>query len=284
MEQVQPLTEPSPPEMLKLYIVLVVIIPLVSTVLALALFSWYQGSWKDIVLFLILYMLTSLGVTIGYHRLLTHRSFECHWLVKSTFLALACMSLEGDPLRWAANHIRHHANADHEGDPHSPMDGLLHAHIGWMTKPESFSNPQYYVPHLYQDDVVMFFQKSYSLWYIFSFALPFAIGGWSGLLWGGLVRIFFTHHVTWSVNSICHVFGNKPYKTSDTSSNNWLVGILAFGEGWHNNHHAFPQSAYHGLKPWQIDMSAYIIRGLAWLGLVWKIQTPAPKLLQTKAK
>lgn len=262
--------------LLKFYIITLVAVPLAATIYALVAFSWYRGDARDIVLFAVFYTLAGFGISIGYHRMLTHRGFESHPAVKAVFLMLGCMAVEQNPIRWAATHIRHHAHADKEGDPHSPMQGLFHAHVGWLARHDSYADPNVYVPHLVQDPLVRFFDRTTPFWYALSFALPLALGGWSGLLWGGLVRVFFTHHVTWSVNSICHMFGSRPFRTTDDSSNNWIVGLLGFGEGWHNNHHAFPQSAFHGLKPWQVDFSSYLIRLLRRLGLVRNVVVPTP--------
>ena len=266
----------------KVFVTFFVLVPLGSTLYALGAFSWYRGSITDIVLFFAFYVLTTLGVTIGYHRLLTHRSFDCHPAVKVILLALGCMSVQGNPIRWTATHIKHHAHADKDDDPHSPADGLFHAHIGWLANPNSFPDPKIYAPRLLQDPIAVFFERTYSFWLVLAFLAPFLLGGWSGLLWGGLVRAFFTHHVTWSVNSICHLFGRRPFKTPDQSSNNWIVSILGFGEGWHNNHHAFPQSAFHGLRRWQIDASGYIIWLLGRLRLAWNIHAPSPVVIAEK--
>ena len=234
-----------------------------------------QVDGTDLALFISLYVVTTLGIGVGFHRMLTHKGFTAPAPVRFVLLALGSMALEGPAVAWAATHVKHHAKSDKEGDPHSPLEGFWHAHLGWL-----FSHGQNVEP-LYSrgfddDRVAQFVSKTFWLWAILSFAIPFGIGGlvggwsgaWSGALWGGLVRIFFNHHVTWSVNSVCHTFGRQPYKTPDRSKNEWVVGLLALGEGWHNNHHAFPRSAVHGLRWYQFDFSAYVIRFLAWLHLV----------------
>ena len=179
------------------------------------------------------------------------------------------MAVEGDVVSWVATHLEHHARSDRPGDPHSPRDGFWHAHMGWMIGPFTAS-PQIYARHLRNDRMVQVMSRAFFVRVALSLALPavldgwlsigsaggFGTGLWHGLLWGGLVRICLAHHVTWSVNSICHTFGRRPFgATQDESRNNWLVGLLAFGEGWHNNHHAFPAAAYHGFVWWQIDLS-----------------------------
>jgi stearoyl-CoA desaturase (delta-9 desaturase) len=272
------------PGMMKAYVLLVVIVPLAATLFALGAFAWYEGSFRDVGLFLAFYVATAVGVTVGYHRMLTHRSLDTGPITKGILLILGSFGLEGDPIHWAATHIKHHANADAEGDPHSPVEGLWHAHAGWIANREDVADPKVYVPHLLADPVVRFVARTYLVWLVASFALPALLGGWTGLLWGGLVRMFFVHHVTWSVNSICHLFGRRPYQTGDRSANNWVVAVLGFGEGWHNNHHAFPQSAFHGLRSWEVDFAGYFIRLLRRLGLVWNVHVPTPELMAVKAR
>jgi len=222
-----------------------------------------------------IYFLTGIGLTIGYHRMLTHRSFQAHPAVRFSLLALGSIAGHTDPVRWASIHIQHHAHSDTDGDPHSPRDSLFHAHFGWIY---DGINPQQeiYGKWLLKDTMALFFQRTFLLWVALGFVVPYLLDGWRGLLWGGLVRMFLSHHITFSVNSICHTFGQRPFDTGDRSTNQWLVGVLALGEGWHNNHHAFPRSAVHGLRWWQIDLSAYVIMILEWLGLVWHVQRISP--------
>ena len=251
----------------KVAVLLAVIGPLVGTVYAIYSLWERAVNWLDLTLLLAMYTLTALGVTIGFHRMLTHRSFRPHPVVKFILLVLGSMSLEGAALEWAATHIKHHAHADREGDPHSPVEGFFHAHIGWFLK-DSMADPNVYCKNLVKDPIVVFVSRTFFLWVALSLLIPFALGGWTGLLWGGLVRIFLAHHVTWSVNSVCHTFGKRSYETPDQSRNEWIIGLLAFGEGWHNNHHAFPRSAFHGLRWWQFDLSGYVIWTLERIGLV----------------
>lgn len=259
-------------------VLFVVVTPLLATVYATYLLWNRAVHPSDIALLLVMYVLTALGVTVGYHRMLTHRSFQPHPVVKAIFLILGSMSLEGAALEWTATHTRHHALADKEGDPHSPVDGFFHAHIGWMFK-DRLADPNVYCRHLLKDPVVMFISRTFFLWVILSLAIPFALGGWTGLLWGGLVRIFLAHHVTWCVNSVCHTFGKREFETPDQSRNEWVVGLLAMGEGWHNNHHAFPRSAFHGLHWWQFDMSGYTIWALERVGLVKNVYRVSPEMM-----
>ncbi len=250
----------------KVVVLIVVIIPLLATVLAIGLLWERAVHWSDLVLLVTTYSCIALGVTVGFHRMLTHRSFRPHPVIKCVLLILGSMAWEGPALEWAATHIKHHAQADREGDPHSPVAGFFHAHLGWLFNDRT-ADPNVYCRNLVQDPMVTFLSRTFLLWAVLSLLIPFALGGWTGLLWGGLVRIFLTHHVTWSVNSVCHTFGKREFETNDRSRNEWIVGMLAFGEGWHNNHHAFPRSAFHGLHWWQFDLSGYLIWMLEQLGL-----------------
>jgi stearoyl-CoA desaturase (Delta-9 desaturase) len=267
-------------------VLLVVIVPLVATGLAIWLLWERAVHWADLALLGTMFVFVGLGVTVGYHRMLTHRSFVAHPAVKVVLLALGSMALEGDAIQWTATHTKHHALADRPGDPHSPLDGFFHAHLGWIFA-ETEADPRRYCRHLLQDRLVVFVSRTHLLWVVLAMAIPCAIGGlvagWAGaltgLLWGGLVRQFLTHHVTWSVNSVCHTFGRRAFETQDASRNEWIVGLLGFGEGWHNNHHAFPRSAFHGLRWWQFDLAGYVIRLLERLGLAHDVYRVSPALL-----
>src|SRR5438874_2815887 len=251
----------------KIVMLVVVVLPFLATLFAIWL-SWQRAvNWTDIALLIAFNVLAGLGVTVGYHRMLTHRSFQPHPVVKFIFLVFGSMAVEGPALQWAAIHIKHHAHSDREGDPHSPVEGFWHAHTGWMFKTTD-ADPNVYCRNLVKDPMVVFVSRTFLLWVILSLVIPFAIGGWTGLLWGGFVRIFLTHHITWSVNYVCHTFGKREFETRDQSRNEWIVGLLGLGEGWHNNHHAFPRSAFHGLHWWQFDLSGYVIWSLERIGLV----------------
>jgi stearoyl-CoA desaturase (delta-9 desaturase) len=206
--------------------------------------------------------------------MLTHKSFETSKPIKALFVIMGCMAWEGNPITWASTHIKHHAHSDQDDDPHSPLVSLWHAHVGWIFN--EVADPDTYGSWLRKDPVVVWVDRTWWLWGLLGMAIPWALGGWSGLLWGGLVRMCLTHHVTWSVNSVCHTFGRRPYRTQDASRNNWLVGLLAFGEGWHNNHHAFPRSAFHGMEWWQFDLSSWLIRTLEATKLVWNVYRVKP--------
>lgn len=259
------------------------------------------ASWEYIAMALIGWVATSLGVTIGFHRLLSHKSFDTYRWVRACWMALGAMSVEGAPLTWCAVHRRHHSHSDRAGDPHSPnlhgdgfigmLKGLWHGQVGWLFT-GYWSEPNYekWIPDLIKDKTLFRINNNYGWLVLLSLIIPTAIGymldGWFGMalgfVWGGLVRVFITHHMTWSINSVCHVFGKRDFKSSDHSTNNIFCGILAHGEGWHNNHHAFPSSARHGLKWWQFDLSWIIIRTMKLCGLAWNVKTPSAHALASK--
>jgi stearoyl-CoA desaturase (Delta-9 desaturase) len=262
-------------------VLLIVVGPFLATGFAI-IQLWDRGvTWRDLMLLIGLYVPISLGVTAGFHRMLTHRSFRAHPVARAVILVLGSMAVEGAPIGWAANHLKHHVLSDQPGDPHSPLDGLLHAHLGWLFGLEE-ADPETYCRPLLRDRVIVAIDRLFPVWVILSLVIPFAVGGWSGLLWGGLVRMFFVHHVTWSVNSVCHTFGHREFATTDRSRNQWTIGLLGMGEGWHNNHHAFPRSAVHGLDRWQLDVSAWLIGGLEMLGRATDVQRIAPATIARK--
>jgi stearoyl-CoA desaturase (delta-9 desaturase) len=279
---------------------IVMLLPLAGLIAGMA-YAWGWGfGWVELVLLLGMYVLTGLGVTVGYHRLFTHRSFETGRVLTAIFGILGSMSVEGPVLRWVAFHRKHHQHSDRPGDPHSPhehgegvvatLKGFADAHMGWMMRTSDVDIGRYVVD-LRKSRLVRVVSALFPLWVVLSMLLPAAIGGlvtlsWSGamlgFLWGGLVRILLVHHITWSVNSVCHLWGTRPFRSHDESRNNPIVGVLAFGEGWHNNHHAFPTSARHGLRWWELDTSYIVIWVLARLGLVWNVRIPAPERVLAK--
>jgi stearoyl-CoA desaturase (delta-9 desaturase) len=269
------------PAIEKFLVLFVVIVPLLGTLYAIILLWQRLVSWRDIAIMVGMYFFTALGITVGYHRMLTHRSFEAHPIIRFLFLMFGSMAMEGPALAWASVHIQHHANTDEEDDPHSPLHGFLHAHLGWFVNGFK-ANPDVYGRWLKKDKLVVFMSNTFLLWAVLTFVIPFLLGGWTGLLWGGLVRVFLTTHVTWSVNSICHTFGKRMFETKDQSYNNWVVGLLAFGEGWHNNHHAFPRSAFHGMRWYQFDLSSYVIMAMEKLGWAWNVQRVPEHVLEAR--
>jgi len=260
-----------------------VVAPLLATAYAMVeLWNEWIG-WLEFSLFLGLYLLTGLGITIGFHRMLTHRSFETGPVLKALFLIFGSMAAEGHAIDWAANHLKHHAHSDEDGDPHSPLDGFFHAHVGWLFRMAPAERERYCKRHL-QDPIIVFVDKTFLVWVALGYIIPYLIAGWEGILWGGLVRMAVVNHVTWAVNSVCHTFGSRPFNIKDQSRNNWLIGLLAFGEGWHHNHHAFPGMAYHGMTWRQFDLSSVILWLLARLGLVWDVKFPSPEVIERRRR
>ncbi|HWQ11466.1 MAG TPA: acyl-CoA desaturase, partial [Roseiflexaceae bacterium] len=265
----------------KALLLTLVIVPLAGTLFAMYLLWNWLVSWQDIAILAGMFLFTSLGITVGYHRMLTHRSFEAHPVVRFLFLLGGSMAIQGPAVAWASIHIKHHANSDDEDDPHSPLKSFFHGHVGWFLDGYR-AEPEIYGKWLLKDRMVMFMSRWFPLWVILSLLIPFLLGGWTGLLWGGLVRIFLNHHITWSVNSVCHTFGKRMFETTDHSRNNWIVGLLALGEGWHNNHHAFPRSAFHGMRWYQFDLSSYIIWALERVGLVRNVVRISPEKMEER--
>jgi stearoyl-CoA desaturase (Delta-9 desaturase) len=258
--------------------------------------------WQDLLVLSITYVLCGLGVTVGYHRLFTHRSFKTTRGLRALLAVLGSMAIEGPLLDWASTHRKHHRFSDRPGDPHSPhvdqdtgwrgaLRGLAHAHVGWIFRGKDIANPQRYARDLLADRDLRFISRTFPLWAAIGLALPFAlgvlltgslIGGLTGLLWGGAVRIFLLHHATFSINSLCHFFGRRPFATGDESRNLAWLAPLSLGEAWHNNHHAFPTSACHGLGRWQLDPSAWIITALERCRLAWDVVRIGPERQRTR--
>jgi stearoyl-CoA desaturase (delta-9 desaturase) len=275
-----------------------VVVPPLGLLCAAGVLWGVALSWVDVVLFAVLYVACGLGVTVGYHRLFSHRSFETAPWLRGTLAVLGAMSTQGPVTQWVTDHRKHHALSDRDGDPHSPhagrgdgvgsrVKGFVHAHVGWLFKTKGMERGEHYGRDLYADPVVRCVDRLYVLWVGLTFALPFAVGylaggfrlaaGFQALVWAGLIRVFAYQHATFAVNSICHLYGRRAYRSRDESRNNWLVAALTFGEGWHNNHHAFPGSARHGLDPRQLDLAWLTIRALERLRLVWNVKIPGPE-------
>lgn len=287
----------------KLIMTLAVLLPFCGC-LAAILLLWRVGwmGWLYLGMLVAGWLLTGMGITIGFHRLLAHRSFETYRWMRVFWMAMGALSVEGSPLVWCTVHRRHHEHSDKTGDPHSPnlhgngivntLRGLWHAQIGWLfTGHWSYPELDRYVPDLLEDKMLVSVDRAYYLWVLLSLSIPTAIGGLAtmngsgallGLLWGGLVRIFITHHITWSINSVCHVFGRREFQSHDNSRNNFICGVLGIGEGWHNNHHAFPTSARHGLRWWQLDLSWLVIQAMERTGLAWNVRVPGERAMQAK--
>jgi stearoyl-CoA desaturase (Delta-9 desaturase) len=276
--------------------------------LALGVVGWQLWAsllhWSDIAVFGILYVLTGLGVTVGFHRLFTHRSFATSSALRGVFAALGSVAIEGPVISWVADHRKHHAFADQPGDPHSPhvdhgvglrgaLRGLAHAHMGWLFLHNQRGARKRYAPDLLADPVVRFVDRTFVFWALGGLAAAFGLG-WliggtltaalTGLLWGGAVRLLVLHHVTYSINSLCHFFGRKRFDTGDESRNLAWLSLLSFGEAWHNNHHAFPTSAAHGMRWWEIDIASMVIRGLEGVNMVWDVVRIDPARQQRKLR
>jgi stearoyl-CoA desaturase (delta-9 desaturase) len=282
---------------------LVTVIPFAAVIVA----GWQVwGSalnWTDVFLFVGLYLLTGLGITVGFHRLLTHRSFTTHPWLRGLFAILGSAAIEGPVISWVADHRKHHTFSDEHGDPHSPhvdhgggfkgaMKGLFHAHLGWIFIHTQRGNKERFAPDLIKDPVINWVDRTFIYWAILGLLLPFFLGwiiggtlvaGLTGMLWGGFVRVFVLHHFTYSINSLCHTFGRREFETTDHSRNLALIAIPTLGEAYHNSHHAFPTSATHGLRWWQIDISSLVINGLEKAGLVWDVVRVSPERQASKA-
>jgi stearoyl-CoA desaturase (delta-9 desaturase) len=278
---------------------LAVLVPLAGVAAAVVLLWNSLVSATDLAILGVLYFSTGLGITVGFHRLLTHRSFQMSKPLEYAFAVLGSMAVEGPVTDWVADHRKHHAHADQEGDPHSPhvghgdgpgavLRGLWHAHTGWLFSTQGQASTRRYAPDLYEDRGMRLINRLFPLFVLISLALP-ALAGWAltgtalgaltGFVWGGLVRIFLVHHVTWSVNSVCHFLGRRRFEIEDESTNVAWLALLSMGESWHHNHHAFPRSAAHGLRRWErlMDPSAMVIKGLEKLGLARNVVTIAPE-------
>ncbi len=256
-------------------------------------FGWTGNllQWQDLLILAVMYVAVGTGVTVGFHRLFTHRSFKCGRLLRAGFAVLGSAAAEGPVIDWVATHRKHHQFSDEQGDPHSPhvdhgtgfrgaLRGLAHAHVGWVFTDMEVADEQRYAKDLVADPVIRFIDRTFIVWVIAGLGAAFGLGvaltgsvlgGLTALLWGGAARIFLVHHATFSINSLCHFFGRQDYDTGDESRNLAWLAIPTWGEAWHNNHHAFPTSYRHGLRRWQIDPSAAIIRLLEMLGLAWDV-------------
>jgi stearoyl-CoA desaturase (delta-9 desaturase) len=265
-----------------------VVVPFLATLVAIVLLWNSLVSATDLAIAAVMYLLTAIGITVGYHRLLTHRSFQTAKPLEYTFAVLGSMAVQGPTIAWVADHRKHHAHTDEEGDPHSPhvgedgsgvrnvFSGLWHAHTGWLMSTQGRADWKKYSPDLYEDRGMRLISRHFP-WLVLATLLTPALAGYlltgtllgalTGFLWGGLVRIFFVHHVTWSVNSVCHFLGSRRFDTDDRSTNVFWLALPSLGESWHHNHHAFPRSAVHGLKRWEPDPSALIITAMEKLGL-----------------
>ncbi len=279
----------------------------VLPILALGFVGWQLWEtalhWYDLVVFAVMYIPLTLGITVGFHRHFTHRAFKTRPWVRATLAVLGSAAIEGPIIAWVADHRKHHAFADQHGDPHSPhvdvgpglrgvMAGLFHAHVGWLFIHNQRARKERYARDLMEDPTIAFIDRTFFYWVALGLLVPFGlgfllsgswVGGLTGLLWGGAVRMLVLHHVTYSINSICHVFGRRRFDTDDHSRNVAWLSLFSMGEAWHNNHHAFPTSAEHGLRRAELDPSALVIRTLERLGLAWDVVRVSPERQARKA-
>jgi stearoyl-CoA desaturase (delta-9 desaturase) len=278
-----------------------VVLPFVAFATAVVLLWDEAVSTTDLAIMAVMYLPTAFGITIGYHRLFTHRAFEAKPWVKYTFAILGSMAVQGSVIDWVADHRKHHAFTDSEGDPHSPhghgegfkgaISGLWYAHMGWLIDTQGQATKRQFAPDLLDDPVMKRINNAFIPLTLLGLAIPFALGllitgtlagGLTAMLWGGFVRIFFVHHVTWSINSVCHFFGRRRFETDDFSTNVFWLAIPSLGESWHHNHHAFPRAAQQGLRWYEFDISAAVIGLLEKLGLAWDVVRITPERQQQR--
>jgi stearoyl-CoA desaturase (delta-9 desaturase) len=278
-----------------------VFLPFAGVLVAILLLWDTAVGWTSLGVLAALYVVSVMGVTLGFHRLLTHRSFATYKPVQYALAILGSMAVQGPVMNWVADHRKHHAHTDQEGDPHTPhghgsgfkgaVIGLWYAHMGWLFERSGTSEHQRYCRDLYEDRGMQFIHKTFALWVALGIAIPAALGlaitgTWHGAieaaLWGGAVRVFLGHHVTWSINSVCHFFGTRRFDVEDHSTNVFWLSVLSMGESWHHNHHTFPRSAFHGLKSWEIDPTGVVIRVMRRFKLAWNVVEITPERQQEK--
>jgi len=275
-----------------------VIVPMLALIAAIPVaWAWGALSWVDVGIAAVFYVVTGLGVTVGFHRYFTHRAFTANRTLRNALAIAGSMSLQGDVVTWVADHRRHHAFSDKEGDPHSPWlfgtgpvalaRGFWHAHTGWLFDADR-TNADRFAPDLLADRDIARISRQFPLWVVVSLLTPALLGGlitmsWWGALtaffWAGLVRVAVLHHVTWSINSICHMIGDRPFLSRDQSRNVWPLAVLSFGESWHNLHHADPTCARHGVQRGQVDISARTIWVFEKLGWARDVRWPTTQRL-----
>ena len=279
---------------------LTILIPVLGTVTAIASLRYFPIGTIEVVLLVVMYAITIFGIEVGFHRYFSHHAFQTSTPVKGILAILGSMAAMGGVVFWVAHHRRHHQCSDLIGDPHSPalhgdsmsdkFQGLWHAHVGWTLTGE-ISNSTLFAKDVLQDPIVAQINRWQQVWVILGLAIPAVIDGlltgtwlgvFQGFIWGGLVRIFLGHQLYWTTNSLCHFYGNRPFVVDDDSSNNFWLAIPSWGQSWHNNHHAFPNSATMGLEKWQLDPGIWVLRVLESMGLVWQLKVPTAKQIKAK--
>ena len=293
----KPLTEGKQPLGILIGLWAFVVVPFIALFVAVPIAWGGWLHWSDVAIALVLYYVAGFGVTAGFHRYLTHGSYKAKRWLRVTLAVAGAMAVQGTPTQWVADHRRHHAYSDLEGDPHSPWaygkgfwgltKGLFHAHMGWLFTDHGQAERRKYAKELIEDRGMRRINRRFHWWVLLGLAMAgligFVLGGFTlkalltGLLWGGLVRIFLQHHVTWSINSVCHFFGRRRFDIEDHSTNVFWLALPTLGEAWHHNHHAFPRSAAHGLGRRELDPSAWVIRAMERVGLVWNVVRIAPE-------
>ena len=280
-----------------------VLVPFAGFVVAIVLLWDTFVDWSSLAVMVLMYVLTVMGVTLGFHRLLTHRSFQTYKSVQYVVAAIGSMAVQGPVMSWVADHRKHHAHTDREGDPHSPhghgsglkgaVAGLWYAHMGWLFDRSGQAEHARYARDLYEDRGMRVIHRTFGFWVVTGIAIPAALGfaltgtlrgTLEAALWGGAVRIFLAHHVTWSINSVCHFFGTRRFAVDDHSTNVFWLAALSMGESWHHNHHTFPRSAFHGLKWWErnLDPTGWVIRAMRRMKLAWNVVEITPERQQQK--
>jgi stearoyl-CoA desaturase (Delta-9 desaturase) len=278
-----------------------VLLPFVGFLVAILLLWDRFVDWSSLAVMAVMYVLTVMGVTLGFHRLLTHRSFQTYKGVQYVIAAMGSMAVQGPVMSWVADHRKHHAHTDREGDPHSPhghgsglkgaITGLWYAHMGWLFDRSGQAEHARYARDLYDDRGMRIIHHTFGFWVATGIAIPAALGfaltgtargAVEAALWGGPVRIFLAHHVTWSINSVCHFFGSRRFAVDDHSTNVFWLAPLSMGESWHHNHHTFPRSAFHGLRAWEIDPTGWVIRGMRRVRLAWNVVEITPERQREK--
>ncbi len=285
----------TPPTSSRIITLIAIVVPPLALLSVTGIFWGVAVRPVDLITFGVLYVVFGLGITIGYHRLFSHRAFKTTRTLTALWAILGSMALQGPVTQWVTDHRKHHARTDREGDPHSPhhgfgpgwkgvIKGLWHAQMGWLLTTKGLERGERYGKDLYADPLIQWIDRLYMVWLVLSLGIPFVVGYWAGggslllgfecFIWAGLLRVFIFDHFTWSVNSICHMYGRRDFNTGDESRNFWPLALPVFGEAWHNNHHAFPGSARHGLTWRQVDVSWMIIRGMQRIGWVWNVKVP----------
>jgi stearoyl-CoA desaturase (delta-9 desaturase) len=292
------------PRVHKIFNLGIAIVPFVGLIVAIVLLWNDLVHLHDLLIMLVMYVIASLGITMGYHRLLTHRSFQTYPAVRYGLAAAGSMAGQGPPIIWVADHRKHHRFSDADGDPHSPhleggeglvpaVRGLWHAHMGWLFRLFPASEPMVYARDMVRDRGMRRISSAFLPLVALGLVIPFAIGlaitgtvegGLIALVWGGLVRLFIGYHVVFSINSVCHFFGYQRFRVDDHSGNVMWLAIPSLGESWHHNHHAFPRAARHGMAWWELDITGLLIGAMQRVGLAWDVVAPTPGELESKRR